>query len=179
MTDLQKKIQKSSYAAAVAFYLIVIFPLGNLLTQLLILFQLLTGTHSPETVFRNQPAHVSLTTSAIFLICSCMVYFLASAALIMAQRIFRDINKEYTPFKPLHVTRLRRITWMSTLCILGDGLLDTWSVQLLQQPLQPGFIRMFLRDLNFAYFLLPLVVYCFSFILDYACQLQAEADTTL
>lgn len=179
MTDLQKKIQKSSYTVAVAFYLIVMFPLGNLLTQLLMLFQLLKGTHAPETVFRHQPANVSFTTTVVFLLCSCIVYFLASAALIMAQRIFRDINKEYTPFKPLHVTRLRRITWMSTLCILGDGLLDTWSVQLLQQPLQPGFIRMFLRDLNFAYFLLPLVVYCFSFILDYACQLQDEADTTL
>ena len=27
--------------------------------------------------------------------------------------------------------------------------------------------------------ILPLLIFSFSFILDYACQLQAEADTTL
>ena len=175
MTDLQKKIQKSSSFAAGAFYLITMYPVGHLLFQFVTLYYLLTDSNSS---FRLADG-VSITTAVIQLLCNSIVYLMASAAVIMAQRIFRDINKEYTPFKPLHVTRLRRITWMSTLCILGDGLLDTWSVQLLRQPLQPGFIRMFLRDLNFAYFLLPIVIYCFSFILDYACQLQAEADTTL
>ena len=178
MTELQKKIQKSSYAAALAFYIMVMYPVGHFLNNLLRLFQLLTGKAQVDWIFHNVP-HISITTATAFLLSNCAVYLMASAALIMAQRIFREISKEYTPFKRLHVTRLRRITLLSTFCIIGDGLLKTWTAQLSNDPLQPGFFRMFLRDLNYTHFLLPIVICCFSFILDYACQLQTEADTTL
>lgn len=175
MTDLQKKIQKSSSFAAGAFYLITMYPVGYLLFQFVALYYLLTGKNSSFHLMDG----VSTTTAVIQLLCNSIVYLMASAAVIMAQRIFREINKEYTPFKPLHVKRLRRITVLSLLCIIGDGLLNTWSARLTGSLNTTGFVQSFLKDLNFVYFLLPVVTYCFSFILDYACQLQAEADTTL
>ena len=127
MTDLQKKIQKSSSFAAGAFYLITMYPVGHLLFQFVTLYYLLTDSNSS---FRLADG-VSITTAVIQLLCNSIVYLMASAAVIMAQRIFREISKEYTPFKPLHVKRLKRITVLSLLCLIGDGLLNTWSARLL------------------------------------------------
>ena len=174
MTELQKKIQKSSSFAAGAFYLITMYPVGHLLFQFVTLYYLLTDSNPALRLAEG----VSTTTVVIQLLCNSIVYLMASAAVIMAQRIFREISKEYTPFKPLHVERLKRITVLSLLCIIGDGLLNTWSARLLN-PTNRSFLSQFLHDVNYAFFLLPLVIYCCAFILDYACQLQAEADTTL
>ena len=174
MTDLQKKIQKSSSFAAGAFYLITMYPVGHLLFQFVTLYYLLTDSNSS---FRLADG-VSTTTAVIQLLCNSIVYLMASAAVIMAQRIFREISKEYTPFKPLHVKRLKRITVLSLLCLIGDSLLNTWSARLLN-PVNRSFLSQFLHDLNYTNFLLPVVICCCTFILDYACQLQAEADTTL
>ena len=174
MTDLQKKIQKSSSFAAGAFYLITMYPVGHLLFQFVTLYYLLTDSNSS---FRLADG-VSITTAVIQLLCNSIVYLMASVAVIMAQRIFREISKEYTPFKPLHVKRLKRITVLSLLCLIGDGLLNTWSARLLNS-VNRSFLSQFLHDLNYTNFLLPVVICCCTFILDYACQLQAEADTTL
>ena len=105
------------------------------------------------------------------LLCTIAVLGLAFYCLLQAQAIFRDISREYTPFRPIHVQRMRRIALVSIVCILGQALAQAWSLQLRGGS--------FSIDLNVAYFLIPLVVCSFSFILDYACQLQAEADTTL
>lgn len=171
MTELQKKIRKTSRFTANTFKFITIFPLGGILISLVTLAGLFTGNDTVAQQLILEAPRASSLHITLFLLASIAVLGLAVYCLLLAQRIFRDISQEYTPFRPVHVRRMRRIALASIACILGQALTEAWSFQL-----QGG---RFAVDLNLAYFLIPLVVCSFSFILDYACQLQAEADTTL
>lgn len=171
MTELQKKIQKTSRFTANTFKFITIFPLGGILTSLAALVSLLTENDAMARQLILEAPKANTLEITLFLLASIAVLALAVYCLLKAQAIFRDISQEYTPFRPIHVQRMRRISLVSIVCILGQALTEAWSLQLRGGS--------FAVDLNLAYFLIPLVVCSFSFILDYACQLQAEADTTL
>ena len=171
MTELQKKIQKTSRFTANTFRLITLFPLGGILVTLVALGGLLIGNDTIVQQLIVEAPKASTLQIVLFLLCTIAVLGLAFYCLLQAQAIFRDISREYTPFRPIYVQRMRRIALVSIVCILGQALAQAWSLQLRGGS--------FSIDLNVAYFLIPLVVCSFSFILDYACQLQAEADTTL
>ncbi|MBR6575097.1 MAG: hypothetical protein IKK61_08905 [Clostridia bacterium] len=171
MTELQKKIQKTSRFTANTFKFITIFPLGGILVTLVALGGLLTGNDAIVQQLILEAPRAATLQIVLFLLCTIAVLGLAFYCLLQAQAIFRDISQEYTPFRPVHVQRMRRIALVSIVCIFGQALTEAWSLQLRGGS--------FTVDLNLAYFLIPLVVCSFSFILDYACQLQAEADTTL
>lgn len=171
MTDLQRKIQKTCRFTANTFRFITIFPLGGILISFVALAGFLTGNDTVVQQLIVEVPRASNLQITLFLLAGITVLGLAVYCLLLAQRIFREISEEYTPFRPVHVRRMRRIALVSIVCILGQALTEAWSFQL-----QGG---SFAVDLNLAYFLIPLVVCSFSLILDYACQLQAEADTTL
>ena len=171
MTELQKKIRKNSRFTANTFKFITIFPLSGILVSLVALVGLLTGTDIVVQKLIVEAPKANTLQITLFLLASIAVLGLSVYCLLLAQYIFRDISRDYTPFRPIHVQRLRRIASVSVVCIVGQALTEAWSLHLKGGN--------FSIDLNVAYFLIPLVVCSFSFILDYACQLQAEADTTL
>ena len=171
MTDLQKKIRKTSGFTARIFGYMAIFPAVNATLSLVGIYQALRGAAGLQLKHNGLLLNTSPLQIILFALCTLMIYGLAAGALMIARNIFYDISEEYTPFKPLHVTRMRRIALLSTICIVGQALVEAWSIRL-----RGGSSGL---DLNLAYFLIPLAVWSFSFILDYACQLQAEADTTL
>ena len=171
MIELQKKIQKTSRFTANTFRFIMIFPLGGMLVNIIALAGLLLGNEAIAQQLILEAPQAGTLQVIVFLMGSTAVLTLAAYCLLLAQRIFREISEEYTPFRPVHVQRMRSIALISIVCILGQALMEAWSLQLKGGS--------FAVDLNLAYFLIPLVVCSFSFILDYACQLQAEADTTL
>lgn len=171
MTDLQYNIQKSSRTAAYLFRFLMVFPLGNLLVKLMALAGLLTGSDAMVQKLVLEAPRADTLPLALFLLATCLLLGMVTYCLWLAQMIFRDISRERTPFNPIHVKRMRRIAYLTVPCIFVQSWLDGWAL-----ALQGGSFR---TQLNLAYFLIPFVVHSFSFILDYACQLQAEADTTL
>ncbi len=171
MTDLQKKIRKSSRFTSMLFGYLCIFPFWGLLLACTNLWGLLRNDDRLLFTFARESPKVSRGELFLYTLLMISIYLLATWGMLMARSIFRQISEEYSPFNPMHVKKMRRIALFSLICILGKALLEGWAM-----VMQGG---RFSPDINLAWFLLPIVVYSFSFILDYACQLQAEADTTL
>lgn len=171
MTELQKKIRKTSRFTAAVFSYLCIFPASSVFLSCFNLYGLLGGATNISLRIAGQAPNGSRNELIMFTLCMILIYTLATWGMILARNIFHQIAQEYTPFNPTHVKRMRKIALISIFCILGKALLEGWALSM-----QGG---SFAPDFNLAWFLLPLVVCSFSFILDYACQLQAEADTTL
>ncbi len=159
MTELQKRIQKSSYYVVLVLYFMTLSPLSGIWSSFLKL--------------RMDPPQFRAYHMAMLII-----HLLTLICVILAQRIFRDIHEQYTPFQSIHVRRLRIVAALSLLCAICSVLLAGWK-----DALNFGHTVSFLiRTLNYfqiSDLAVPVAAYSLSFILDYACRLQAEADTTL
>jgi len=94
------------------------------------------------------------------------------AVFILAYRIFRDISKEYTPFLPKNVRRMKTIAFLT----IGWGILCPAAFFVLRKiiPIESavtvnGFGRIFIG----------ILIYCFAVIFEYACLLQQQSDETM
>ena len=171
MTDTQKKIQKSSKVLSVVFLVFVCACVLHGLKVLLSVLWLLINRPGAMEYFSVRLPYAGYWELFLHQLVYVLTWAAYAAAFIPVYQIFRDISREYTPFRSLHVRRLR---WSAVLLAavytleLGLGAINsvlaggTLSFTLALDP-----------------FLLPLAMAGLSFILDYACQLQTEADTTL
>lgn len=92
------------------------------------------------------------------------------AVLFLIYSIFRDISNQYTPFKQIHVARLKGIAGLS----IAMGVCSYFVVFAAGNvaaltPLQ----------FNLDMFVPSIMIYCVALILDYGCSLQKQADETL
>ena len=172
MTKLQERIQKSSHLLNVIFICALLDPFLHMLQKLLMAVGLLCG-HIPfvERLIQQTP-NATAFHGAMFNFASILCYALIFAAYYLIHCIFRDISQEYTPFRTIHTKRLRWVGVLFTACFIFESVLNHWAVWV-----NTGVLNWSFR-LEGKY-IFPLLIFSFSFILDYACQLQAEADTTL
>jgi len=172
MTKSQKKIQKSSHILKILFLCLLLDPLMHMAQKLLFAVGLLCD-HAPYVeLLRQQTPNVTSFHGAMFNFAGLLCYALLFAAYYLTHCIFRDISQEYTPFRAVHTRRLRWIAGLIAACLIFESVLNHWAVWANTGILDWPF-RLDVR------YILPLLIFSFSFILDYACQLQAEADTTL
>ena len=94
MTELQKKIQKTSRFTANTFRLITLFPLGGILVTLVALGGLLIGNDTIVQQLIVEAPKASTLQIVLFLLCTIAVLGLAFYCLLQAQAIFRDISRE-------------------------------------------------------------------------------------
>ena len=99
-----------------------------------------------------------LTIGTLVFLILCVVAKLALyfAVLTLAGRMFRDFSREDSPFRQIHVRRMR---WIALLIFLAS-FINLFSIQL-------------------AGWMAALLIWCVSLVFDYGCQLQQESDETL
>lgn len=170
MTELQRKIQKSSRWVSFGFALFLIRPFFKMIEKFCIGLGQLFGSEAILRLTENQAPDVNIFQAGIYNLAGILLYLFVFYAYYQLWEIFRNISREYTPFCPIHVKRLRRSALAFTASFVYEMGLDIW-IYLLRPEL--GF------QLHLQRYLIPVLIFSFSFILDYACQLQAEADTTL
>ena len=171
MTNTRKWIETSSKFLALVFFA---FLGSSVLQGCIALWKLLGFLIDPTEAVAQASAQLPFATvSHVLLYRSghCVIWLCYGAAFLLLYRIFRDVHREYTPFRQLHVRRLRQTAgYLAVVYALENGTNALTSV------MNKGFLSF---TLKLDPFLLPLTLVGLSFILDYACQLQAEADTTL
>ncbi len=160
MTKLQKQIQKTSSWVILAFYWLTLAPVSRICQHSMTMSQ---GSHYPLS----------------YHLIGILLQLLVLTALILAQRIFRDMRIQYSPFNPIHVRRLRIIALLTFAVFFVNSILEVWIGMGSGHFAPMALFLTWLRLLNLAQLAIPVTVYAFSFILDNACKLQAEADTTL
>lgn len=99
-----------------------------------------------------------LTTGTLVFLILCVVVKLALyfAVLTLAGRMFRDFSREDSPFRQIHVRRMR---WIALLIFVAS------------------FINLF--SMQITSWIAALLIWCVSIVFDYGCQLQQESDETL
>ncbi len=171
MTNTRKRIEKSSRLLSFVF---LAFLCSSVVQGSIALWKLLVILIDPAEAAVQASAQMPFTTVFHVLLYQsgrCIIWLCYGTAFLLLYRIFRDIHREYTPFRVLHVQRLRQTAGcLAVVYALENGLNALTSV------MHKGFLNF---TLKLDPFLLPLTLLGLSFILDYACQLQAEADTTL
>lgn len=171
MTSTQEKIQKSSKVLSIVF---LVFLCSCTLQGLNVLWKVLWLLFDPVDAMAYYADHYPLASHGATLLHQ-SVYTGTWAAFAFAfallYRIFRDISREYTPFQQLHVRRLR---W--TAAVLTAAYTMEIALASMSGMMTNGMLRI---SWSLDPFLIPLTLVGLSFILDYACQLQNEADTTL
>lgn len=171
MTNTQNRIEKSSKLLALVFFA---FLGSSVLQGCIALWKLLVIFIDPAEAAVQASAQMPFATVFHVLLHQsgrCLIWLCYGAAFLLLYRIFRDVHREYTPFRQLHVQRLRQTAgYLAVVYALENGINALTSV------MHKGFLSF---TLKLDPFLLPLTLIGLSFILDYACQLQAEADTTL
>lgn len=169
VTDLQKRIQKTSKTVYWLMRWLCLYPAVRVAQQLVWLINLLRHVEGFSDAF--SAAGLTLSQEIGLRLCTAVIYLLLSLVVVQVQKIFFDIGYEYTPFQPIHVKRLRRGALYSLLYSLGYYGINEWAFQMKALAQRPVIAA--------GYFLLPVLIYCFSLILDYGCQLQRQADETL
>lgn len=95
------------------------------------------------------------------------------AILVSANRIFRNISREYSPFTQKTVKGMRRIA----ILLLIDSIVAPHVDFAIKKAisLATGTLYNFSDELN----ILAIVLYCFSLIFQYGVELQQQSDETL
>ena len=171
MTNTQKKIQKSS---KVLFFVFLIFTCSGVLQGLDVLWRLVYLLLNPTDAWAKFSAllpYGDSTALCLYWGCRTLIWACLAAALLLLCLLFRSISQEYTPFRQVHVRRLRQASVLMAAGyffeIVQNTMYRAWA--------QGGQGIPFRLDP----FLVPIALIGLSCILDYACQLQNEADTTL
>lgn len=95
-------------------------------------------------------------TLTVLILCVVAKLALCFAVLTLAGRMFRDFSREASPFRQLHVRRMR---WIALLIFIAS------------------FINLF--SMQITSWIAALLIWCVSIVFDYGCQLQQESDETL
>ena len=103
MTDLQKKIRKSSRFTSMFFGYLCIFPFWGLLLACTNLWGLLRNDDRLLFTFAREAPKVSRGELVLYTLLMISIYLLATWGMLMARSIFRQISEEYSPFNPMHV----------------------------------------------------------------------------
>ena len=152
------RLQKASHVVSIVLtvirVLLVLAALGVILAGIFCgaaFTAALNGLFSPV-------AQDALTTGVLILLIVCVVAKLALyfAVLTIAGRMFRDFSREDSPFRQIHIRRMR---WIALLIFLAS-FINLFSIQL------TGWMA-------------ALLIWCVSAVFDYGCQLQQESDETL
>lgn len=171
MTNTQKRIQKSS---KVLFYVFLFVMCSCILQGLDVLWRLVYLLLNPTDAWADLSSWIPYGDYAnlcVFWGCRTLLWGCLAASYILLCLIFLDISREYTPFRQLHVRRLRQ----SSALMIGGYL-----IQIVQNTMYRAWFEGGQGiPLRGDPFLVPLALIGLSYILDYACQLQNEADTTL
>lgn len=171
MTNTQKKIQKSSKVLSLIFLFVLCSCIFQGLSQVFYLVFLLLNRPDAWKMLSPSFPHADYSDLCLFFGCSVLMWVCYVAAFSLLYLIFRDMGREYTPFRQIHVRRMR---WAAGMMV-GTYCSDTILGGMKRAWIQGGQGFPFRLDP----FLVPMVMVGLSFILDYACQLQNEADTTL
>ena len=171
MTSTQKKIQKSSKILSIVF---LVFLCSCTLQGLNVLWKvvwLLLNPANAMTFYSNLYPLASHGATLLHQTVYTGIWATFVSAFVLLYRIFRDISRQYTPFQQLHVRRLRWTAVVLTVAYTLEIALASMSGMMTN-----GMLRI---SWSLDPFLIPLTLIGLSYILDYACQLQNEADTTL
>lgn len=153
-----RKLQKTSHVISI---ILTVFQVLLALTALgVILAGIFYGSIFAEKLnfLFSTVAQDVFTSGTLILLILCVVikmgfYF---AVLTLANQIFRGICQEGTPFRAVHVQRMK---WIALLVFIAS-FINLFSIQL------TGWTA-------------ALLIWCSSMVLDYGCQLQQESDETL
>lgn len=171
MTNTQKKIQKSSKVLSLVFLFVLCSCIIQGLEALLNLVFLLLNQPDAWESFSPSFPYADYSDVCLFYGCRTLMWVCYITAFALLYLMFRDISREYTPFRQIHVQRMR---WAAGM-LFGTYGFETILGGMKRAWIQGGQGFPFRLDP----FLVPLALIGLSFILDYACQLQNEADTTL
>lgn len=156
-----EKMRRLQKTGRVAFIVLTVFQVLTVLSALgVILGAYLRGDLFMEKVnliFSPVVQNV-LTSGTLVVLILCLLVKLALyfAILTLTKQIFRGIRLDGTPFRQIHV---RRLKWIALL-VLVASFIHFFSIQLIGC-------------------LAALLIWCISMVLDYGCQLQQESDETL
>ena len=95
------------------------------------------------------------------------------AILIITNRIFKDISREYTPFLPKNIKRMKKL---AVLLIIDSFIASPIDIAIRQSYSMP---KTYSSDLSSEMIVLAVVIYCFALIFQYGVELQQQSDETL
>lgn len=156
-----EKMRKLQKTGRIAYIVLTVF---QVLTVLLALGVILGGylrggefIEKANLIFSPVAQNV-FTSGTLLLVILCVLVKLALYFVILAlsRQIFRGISQDGTPFRQIHV---RRMKWIALLVFVAS-FIHFFSIQLIGC-------------------LAALLIWCISMVLDYGCQLQQESDETL
>ncbi len=109
----------------------------------------------------------------LFNSCSvCIQSFFLLIVFILAHKIFKDISREYTPFLPHNVKRIKTIS----LVMIVEGIVSPAAIFALRKLFS---IEAYCAVNGTGYIFLGILFYCFAVIFEYACLLQKQSDETM
>lgn len=170
----QDKMRFISKAVAIAIFMSAIIMLLTIVNSIHFAatgsnfqsMQSLTITAFPkDSIIFDRHNFIPLT--AIILLYQAIILTL----LLMIYSIFRDISREYTPFKQIHVTRLK---WIAGLTVLM-GVCTQIAVTIADYYKTSNLSL----QLSFDTIIPSIMIYCVALILAYGCELQRQSDETL
>ena len=95
------------------------------------------------------------------------------AILIVTNRIFKDISREYTPFLPQNIRRMKKIA----LLLLLDSIISPPIDLAIRASISASTSS--LSGFSTEMTILAIVIYCFALIFQYGVVLQQQSDETL
>ena len=173
MNSHQHKMRWISKGIAIAIFLLMIILVLTILNSIHFALKganfykmnslLITSFPTAKLLFNKQNL-IPLTVAVV------LYQAVILAILFLIYRIFRDISSEYTPFKQIHVARLKWIAGLSiAMGICSYFVVFAAGAAVISASLQ----------FNLDMFIPSVMIYCVALILDYGCSLQKQADETL
>lgn len=156
-----EKIQRLQKISRITFVVLTILQVLLVLAALgVILAGIFCGENftSMLNLLFSAIAQDVLTAGTLVFLIFCVVAKLALyfAVLTLAGQMFRDFSREDSPFRQIHVRRMR---WIALLIFVAS------------------FINLF--SMQITSWIAALLIWCVSIVFDYGCQLQQESDETL
>ncbi|MDP4153955.1 MAG: hypothetical protein Q8865_11050 [Bacillota bacterium] len=176
MNEIQKKIKTTSRIVAVITKILYICGFVFLcIATTGVIWSMITPENSfmlghVRVISPIQIAADNGVNAALFTGIADQSFFVA--ILILTNRIFKDISREYSPFLPKNISRMKKIAML----LFVDSIISPEisaaigkSLSLVDNPVN------FRSEL----FVLAIIIYCFALIFQYGADLQQQSDETL